>query len=106
MTRELKCPNNTAIMRIEMEMDEQGRLPICFMLWELDILKQQTTLAGVFTGRSIAKEYLKYARDCAKMQGREIRFALEEREMNHLFGLSMMQSIGLPLAEEPKWNVR
>jgi hypothetical protein len=92
-------------MKIEMEMDKDEQHPICFMLWELDILKQQTSLVGVFTGRLIAKEYLKYARDCAKTMGREVRFSLEEREMNHLFAISMMESIGLPLAKEPKWNV-
>ena len=89
-------------INVEMEMSEDTKKPICFLLWEMDMINQVTSLVGVITNRVKAEKYSKYVRECAKRLDRRIRVHIEEREMDHLFGFSVIDEVGLPLKEEPK----
>ena len=84
-----------------MEIDEIHGNPICFMVWEMDMISQDCTLAVVLTDRTLAEKYSKYIRDNAKQNDRQVRVHIEDREMNHMFGASMMDKIGLPLKKSP-----
>lgn len=74
-------------LKIKLDADEADQ-PYIWLVWHLDILKQDIQLIAACSSEAVAKRYVHTGREEAKAHGTERtdRFKIECAPLDHLFG--------------------